>query len=140
LEFLLQIAKLRATQRLQVVRPETQGEDITELVHGFTLHRAVVTLILHRTVATFKPHRAVVTFKLHRAVVTLILHRAVVTFTLHRAVVTFTLHRAVVTLTTITKVHSLRPLSRNSYIVISIKCRYPVPHFKQMAQSMSQKI
>ena len=131
MEFLLQIAKLRATQRLQVVRPETQGEDITELVHGFTLHRAVVTLILHRTVATFKPHRAVVTFKLHRAVVTLILHRAVVTFTLHRAVVT---------LTTITKVHSLRPLSRNSYIVISIKCRYPVPHFKQMAQSMSQKI
>ena len=86
MEFLLQIAKLRATQRLQVVRPETQGEDITELVHGFTLHRAVVTL------------------------------------------------------TTITKVHSLRPLSRNSYIVISIKCRYPVPHFKQMAQSMSQKI
>jgi hypothetical protein len=80
------------TQRLQVVRSETQGADITELVHGFTLHRAVIT---------------------------------------------HTLHRAVVTHTPITKVrHSLRPFSRNSHIVTSIKCRYALPHFTQMSQKM----
>jgi hypothetical protein len=100
--------QITTTQRLQVVRSETKGADITELVHGFTLHRAVVTLILHR---------------------------AVVTPTLHRAVVTLTLHRVVITLTPATKVrNSLRSFSRNSHIVVNIKCGSAVPYFTQMVQ------
>ena len=81
MEFLLQVAKLRASGALRR-RAQTSP---SWYVHGFTLHRAGVTLILHR------------------AGVTLTLHRAVVQLTLHRAAVTLTMHRAVVTLTPITK-------------------------------------